>query len=120
MFKIIKKLKNKLTRKQTKKYGPKPLAYSSIWTRVIAMDAAGRDAAFSQGFVLAVRGSPGAQFLTGHRLMEVISMVNICIDVMNGDEAEGLKLAKEQMEDYYMEEAEGKYEAKVLEMIEEE
>ena len=111
MFKIIKKLKNKLTRKQTKKSGPKPLAYSSIWTRVIAMDAAGRDAAFSQGFVLAVRGAPGAQLLTGHRLMEVISMVNICIDVMNGDEAEGLKLAKEQMESHYMEDAEDQFKA---------
>ena len=119
MFKIINKLKNKLTRQNKKPTGPKPLAYMSIWIRVMAMTATERDAAFSQGFTLAVRGAPGAQLLTGHRLMEVISMVNICIDIMNGDEEAGKQLAKEQMEEYYMHEAEGEFRATMLRLEEE-
>ena len=75
----------------------------------MAMTATERDTAFSQGFILATRGRPGAQLLTGHRLMEVISMVNICIDIMDGDEVEGKKLAEEQMGEYYKYEAEGEF-----------
>ena len=114
MFKLIKNLKNKITGKSKKPTGPKPLAYISIWIRVMAMTATERATAFSQGFILATRGRPGAELLTGHRLMEVISMVNICIDIMNGDEKEGKKLAKEQMGEYYMYEAEGNFRAKML------
>ena len=120
MFKLIKKLKNKLTRKSKKTTGPKPLAYSAIWERVCVMDSAQRDAAFSQGFILATRGRPGAELLTGHRLMETISMVNMCIDVHNGDEEQGIELAREQLGDYYMNEAEGKFNAYVRALEEEE
>lgn len=109
MFKLLKNLKRKITGKSKKPTGPKPLAYISIWIRVMAMTATERDTAFSQGFILATRGRPGAQLLTGHRLMEVISMVNICIDIMDGDEEEGKKLAEEQMGDYYRYEAEGEF-----------
>ena len=107
MFKLIKNLKNKITGKSKKPTGPKPLAYISIWIRVMAMTATERDTAFSQGFILASRGRPGAELLTGHRLMDVISMVNNCVDIMNGDEKEGKKLAKETWNDHYMYEAEG-------------
>ena len=120
MFKLIKKLKNKISRKSKKTTGPKPLAYSAIWIRVCAMDNVQRDAAWCEGFTLATRGTPGAQLLTGHRIMETISMVNMCIDIHNGDEEKGLSLAREQLDDYYMNEAEGKFDAYVRVVEEEE
>ena len=120
MFKLIKKIKNKLTRKSKKQTAPKPLPYSSIWSRIIVMDTVQRNAAFQQGFSLATRGRPGAELLTGHRLMEVITMVNLCIDVMNGDEDKGLSLAKETFDDHYMDDAEEQFRIKYMKIVEEE
>lgn len=120
MFKLIKKLKNKLTRKnKNKTTGPKPIAYSAIWIRVCGMDSAQRNAAFSEGFNLATRGRPGAELLTGHRIMETVTMVNMCIDILNGDEEQGLELAREQLDHHYMNEAEEKFDAYVRVLEEE-
>ena len=114
MFKLIKNLKNKITGKSKKPTGPKPLAYISIWIRVMAMTATERNAAFSTSFELAARGRPGVEILTGQRLMEVISLVNNCVDIMNGDEKEGKKLAKETWNDHYMYEAEDGFTSALL------
>ena len=65
------------------------------------MNAEERDEAFNDGFVLATtRWSYKTQHIveTGQRLMQIVSLIQICVDTVG--EEEGISLAKSVADNY--------------------
>ena len=90
-------IKSLLTGKQTNT--PEPRTYSSLWNIVIVMSANERDKAFDEGFALSIVGTEPHVIETGQRLMQIISMIQICVDTLG--EERGIEMAKKEVAGMY-------------------